>query len=1254
MYSLSSSKEKSQDQNKETHLPEQVDQQSSSPTSSTMNGTMDLNKSDEKFDSCQERWNYRSNYGLLSTNDCNRIGSQSVFYTKEDKKQLARFNVPTSNVTNSSTSSQSAGSGEDDTKRKPRAFQLSENAHDNMEDCTKPQELPAEMQVDGNHGKILDDNTIKLGISSKISESSLKIHNSKENDKFMREDAYHVAFCARTSPLPMRPSCSKKSIESTLKQNFANSTSASDILCVKSRNAEEQNVACNASRIQTSLNEHDPNEHDKGNKVKPNKCQDKSFIHRKERSESTTSELVSSGSEAGYEASASSNTQELSSSSTSCSSPSVSSAEDAVKLNSTKKLKISGESKTHSSSQPSALDRNVKSVSSRKCSKRRTKRGKMDANIPSSSSDIADFSSSVSGMQVACYPSESSSSTDESESSDDELAIAKKIHEASSTPGVLAGKAAIREMLALPSNPLPDGNCISETSIKWNDSRSLPISSSVKSGDGFTRNEAKQTSESSKPPIISSHSTLQVGLKNISRKRQRQEEISDFTKKSIQKMVTNPLLNDSTVIKNRLTRPGLQSTHNVHARQKPTSGFSKVSSSFDPLQSRYNKDLLEFIRNRKELNKNFHSAFQLATSKDGNKKYISGKSSPQNGPFQINSSSRSPCSRTNHSNSSHSLICNLGVDAMATIFSYLQPIEAYTLISTPISKSWYKVYTVPPDLWKILCFSSPFHAKIGKDKSCDKNGNDYSSSSSFPMCEPTKLRHLLGRYRLLYTSFIKCMRYLERIKYDTINGHNSSSFFIEKRKDFSRQSPIQYPFNDDASIQSFFARAGQISSNANNVDASSSQTIESTESSITSGDSSDENQIKNEESCAIKNSYTSAHVATQATANSPIGSFACMDTSLKSNSEKVKSNKKKTKVKYGFSKLTGRLLGPVKKKGFMGEVDLPWSCAIYSVVNWMVAFTDVEGIQILCLKVFPFLLEDESQRTTAQRAGLTDVVLRGMVLFPDSVALHTSAFHTLVLLARPLGGKEGMLFHSVMVNTSSIFNVGSSNGKNGIAVMLDSMRRFLQDEVLQAMGCWSMVNIALVPTQKAVLVKLGGISAASDAMKSHPLNAEVQFRALFALINLVIPSDNLSESVTDAISGEELSSVLTSSERETLDEVVFQVAELVVVAMKNFCSSDAILNRACLVLHNLSLNVDYHNILLWTPNCYQMLEWCIGNYKNDNVLQQSAGGTLQRLQMTLANDNALRVRFAESIRAQQQESLEQATKEANFLRRLQE
>jgi hypothetical protein len=130
---------------------------------------------------------------------------------------------------------------------------------------------------------------------------------------------------------------------------------------------------------------------------------------------------------------------------------------------------------------------------------------------------------------------------------------------------------------------------------------------------------------------------------------------------------------------------------------------------------------------------------------------------------------------------------------------------------------------------------------------------------------------------------------------------------------------------------------------------------------------------------------------------------------------------------------------------------------------------------------------------------------------------------------------------------------------------------------------------------------------------------------------------------------EQLGEVNDTTEKEIIDELVGEIADLVVRAMKNFCSSEAILNRACLVLHNLSLTPEYHTTLLWTPNCYQMLDWCLVNYPTDRVLQQSASGTLHRLQVTLSNDDNLRARFAESLKSQQQLSLEQAHREALHL-----
>jgi len=302
-------------------------------------------------------------------------------------------------------------------------------------------------------------------------------------------------------------------------------------------------------------------------------------------------------------------------------------------------------------------------------------------------------------------------------------------------------------------------------------------------------------------------------------------------------------------------------------------------------------------------------------------------------------------------------------------------------------------------------------------------------------------------------------------------------------------------------------------------------------------------------------------------------------------------------------------------------------------------------LQTRCVATLPILLEDESQRLLAQRVGLVEVVLQAMLRFPQSPKLHVAAFHAMVLFARPLGGREGMLFDNSMAESStsgaamqimshsqvSLYRRRTPadcktpsrlNGISGINVMLDSMRRFEDKADLQAMACWAMVNLALVPAQKAMIMSLGGIEVALNAMQQHPADPDVQFRALFALINLVVAPQ--------------------ASTNTILDANVDQITSMVVRAMTNFCSFGAILNRACLVLHNLAQRHEYLTILLWTPHCYQMIEWCLANYPTDSVLRRASTSILHRLQVLLASDERLRERFAASMRSQEELTLSRA------------
>lgn len=591
-------------------------------------------------------------------------------------------------------------------------------------------------------------------------------------------------------------------------------------------------------------------------------------------------------------------------------------------------------------------------------------------------------------------------------------------------------------------------------------------------------------------------------------------------------------------------------------------------------------------------------------------------------------------------------ILTVGSDIMAHILTFLHPPEILDVLTTPLSKTWQRNFTQSPELWRVLCLVEPFKANMDDESSSEVSSNNEGSTSDSgeSFCSMDKedsfRKSSLDKYRSLYTAFVRCMKYLSQIREDAMSGRppayidygykRGASSSAAVRRITSSSSPPAIHATKNKHLQNFFAEARGFV--------------------MRSGE----------------NRGDTAEIESQ---NIPVLSSAAKVLSISKKRRRTGKEKEKTGLKFGTSMITGRLLGPTST-GEAGNMNLPWSCAIYSIVNWMTAYSEVEGIQTLCLKVLPCILEDEQQRQTAQTARLTDVVLRAMVMFPESEKLHIAAFHTIVLLARPHGGREGMLFHSSMLATG-IFGVISQQGKSGIAVMLDSMRRFQDSPVLSAMSCWALVNIALASEQKVALVKLGGIQATINAMSRHPLSAEVNFRALFALINLVIPSVNLEETREEGVANadeehvirpaaaaadsnaqlnripqEESDEISASGEREIINELVGEVTSLVVLAMRNFCSSEAILNRACLVLHNLSLTDDYHTTLLWTPQCYQMLEWCVTNYRTDQVLQQSATGTLHRLRLTLSQNEDIRVRFRESLRTQQHIAMEQAQKEA--------
>jgi hypothetical protein len=121
-------------------------------------------------------------------------------------------------------------------------------------------------------------------------------------------------------------------------------------------------------------------------------------------------------------------------------------------------------------------------------------------------------------------------------------------------------------------------------------------------------------------------------------------------------------------------------------------------------------------------------------------------------------------------------IMTIGSDIMAHVLTFLQPPEIMDVLTMPLSRDWRQTFTFQPELWRVLCLLEPFKAEIHDDD--DNNNEDQGmddSRSTDSFCSlGGKASHLQDKYRILYTSFVRCMKYLSQIREDAVNGRNPS------------------------------------------------------------------------------------------------------------------------------------------------------------------------------------------------------------------------------------------------------------------------------------------------------------------------------------------------------------------------------------------------------------------------------------------------------------------------------------------------
>ena len=244
-------------------------------------------------------------------------------------------------------------------------------------------------------------------------------------------------------------------------------------------------------------------------------------------------------------------------------------------------------------------------------------------------------------------------------------------------------------------------------------------------------------------------------------------------------------------------------------------------------------------------------------------------------------------------------------------------------------------------------------------------------------------------------------------------------------------------------------------------------------------------------------------------------------------------------------------------------------------------------IQFQAMERLNGLLEDEHCRSKAQMGSIPAAIFETMNACMENEALLVKALYTTMLVLRPKGGSEGCLFKGDEMSSLHVPAVIDT----GVKAVLNCMRKYTHSRRLQYMGCWAMVNMALEASHKVKLLEHGAINTVCAAMDAHKDEPKVQFRALFALINLV---------TLDGISQ------MDSPERT--EELIARVVDVTWRYIKHL----DIAGRGCMVLYNLSLDASNYEFLL-RNNVIELLREASQLHPVDHMLTFVYSSTAARI-----------------------------------------
>ncbi|CAN0553897.1 unnamed protein product, partial [Ectocarpus sp. 12 AP-2014] len=173
---------------------------------------------------------------------------------------------------------------------------------------------------------------------------------------------------------------------------------------------------------------------------------------------------------------------------------------------------------------------------------------------------------------------------------------------------------------------------------------------------------------------------------------------------------------------------------------------------------------------------------------------------------------------------------------------------------------------------------------------------------------------------------------------------------------------------------------------------------------------------------------------------------------------------------------------------------------VVAIVQVLDAYRTLAEMTRACFDRLGHLLNSEEAREAVKCVDwrIMDHALWALKTYPDDVDLLLKILRFLVLAGRPAGRVEGAVMCRPPASDGSLRAFGPSG--DGIEAVLACMERHRSNAAVQAVACWSLVNLALIPGQKRSLCRQGGVLAIVRAMARHPQDSEVHFRAMFALI----------------------------------------------------------------------------------------------------------------------------------------------------------